>query len=102
VEEVEHRCKELIDVFASKQEWEILFIEVRPDYCHLQISATPHLAPSDIVAKIKRITSQVLRQEFMHLNHLPSLWTRAFLVSTEPHISAEMITQFLQAQKTRG
>lgn len=102
LEKVENRCKELIEEIASKQEWEILLINIRPDYCHLQISATPHLAPSDIVAKLKRITSQILREEFEHLHHLSSIWTRAFLVSTEPELSSVQVTQFIKSQKTRG
>jgi putative transposase len=102
LEKVENRCKELIEEFASKQEWKILLINIRPDYCHLQISAPPHLAPSDIVAKIKRITSQLLREEFEHLHHLSSIWTRAFLASTESQLSSERISQFIQSQKTRG
>jgi putative transposase len=102
IDSVKNRCKELIAELAIKQEWEIITTKVGPDFCHLHISVTPQLAPSDIVAKIKRFTSQLLRQEFEHLHHLPSIWTRAFLTSTEPQLASEIITQFIQSQKTRG
>jgi putative transposase len=102
IDSVKTRCHELIAEVALKQEWEINFIQVGPDFCHLHISVTPQLSPSDIVAKIKRFTSQLLRQEFEHLHHLPSIWTRAFLASTEPQLALEIITQFIQSQKMRG
>lgn len=102
VDEVEERLKELILLYANEQGWEILALHVKADHCHLQISTPPQLAPSDIVAKIKRLTSRKLREEFEHLSHLPSLWTRAFFVSTEQHLSSDYIKQFIQSQKIRG
>jgi REP element-mobilizing transposase RayT len=51
--------------------------------------------------KVKGVTSWILRQEFPHLAHLPSLWTRSFFVSTEGNVSSETIKRHVEEQKTR-
>ncbi|MCP3776773.1 transposase, partial [Paenibacillus sp. MZ04-78.2] len=43
------------------------------------------------VVKLKGTTSRCLRQEFKHLKHLPSLWTRSYFVSTAGNVSSETI-----------
>ncbi|MDQ0201455.1 IS200/IS605 family transposase [Neobacillus ginsengisoli] len=102
VDRVKDRLENILIQFSSEQGWEIINLEVKQDYCHFKISAPPNLSPSDIVAKIKRVTSRALRHEFEHLHHLPSLWTRAFFVSTDPFLSSSLIQEYIQEQKTRG
>ncbi|MFD3269852.1 IS200/IS605 family transposase [Paenibacillus dendritiformis] len=62
----------------------------------------PTYSPSDIIAKLKGATSRILRQEFKHLKHLPSLWTRSYFVSTAGNVSSETIKRYVEEQKTRG
>ncbi|MGD7010381.1 transposase, partial [Metabacillus sp. 84] len=52
--------------------------------------------------KIKGVTSKKLREEFPHLQHLPSLWTRSYFVSTAGNVSSETIKGYVEQQKTRG
>ncbi|MGD7010382.1 transposase, partial [Metabacillus sp. 84] len=52
--------------------------------------------------KIKGVTSKKLREEFPHLQHLPSLWTRSYFVSTAGNVSSETIKRYVEQQKTRG
>jgi len=55
------------------------------------LDAPPTLSPADIMAKIKGVTSKNLREEIPHLQHLPSLWTRAYVsrgVMAHPHLKA--------------
>ncbi|GGM39851.1 hypothetical protein GCM10011351_27500 [Paraliobacillus quinghaiensis] len=66
------------------------------------LNALPKLSPSDIMAKIKRYTSKKLREEFPHLKHLQSLWTRSYFVSTAGNVSSETIKQYVENQKKRN
>jgi hypothetical protein len=60
------------------------------------------LLQSDVMARVKGVTSRRLRQEFKHLSHLLSLWTRSFFVSTAGNVSSDTIKRYVEAQKTRG
>ncbi|MEK3794132.1 transposase [Paenibacillus sp. FSL R7-0204] len=42
------------------------------------------------------------REQFKHLNHLQSLWTRSYLVSTAENVSSETIQRYVEEQKARG
>ncbi len=66
------------------------------------LNALPTLSPADIMAKIKGVTSKRLREEFPHLKHLPSLWTRSYFVSTAGNVSSQTIKRYVEQQKTRG
>lgn len=77
-------------------------MECDKDHTHLFLHALPTLSPADIMAKIKGFTSKKLREEFPHLQHLPSLWTRSYFVSTAGHVSSETIKRYVEQQKTRG
>lgn len=45
------------------------------------------------------MTSKCLREEFPHLQHLPSLWTRSYFVSTAGNVSSETIKHYVENQK---
>jgi putative transposase len=96
------RFKELVQEICSEHHWNILAMEVMPDHCHLFLDCLPTDSPSGIMAKVKGVTSRILRQEFPHLAHLPSLWTRSFFVSTAGNVSRETIQRYVEEQKTRG
>lgn len=99
---VEERLKGLLAVYCEEVSIIILAVECDLDHCHLFVNAPPTLSPSDIMAKLKGATSRQLRQEFEHLKHLPSLWTRSFFVSTAGNVSSETIRRYVEGQKTRG
>jgi putative transposase len=102
VGQVEVRLKELLNQVCGEMEIEILAVECDVDHCHLFINAPPTLSPTDIMARVKGVTSRILRQEFEHLQHLPSLWTRSYFVSTAGNVSSETIRKYVEEQKTRG
>lgn len=102
VGEVEIRFKQLVQQICKENDWRILAMEVMPDHCHLFLNCLPMDSPSAIMAKVKGVTSRILRQEFKHLAHLPSLWTRSFFVSTAGNVSSETIKRYVEAQKKRG
>ncbi|MGM1045397.1 MAG: IS200/IS605 family transposase [Bacillota bacterium] len=100
--EVEQRFKELVHEVCAELEIEIVALECDKDHTYMLLSALPTLSPADIMAKVKGRTSRKLREEFPHLLHLPSLWTRSYFVSTAGNVSSEMIKRYVEEQKTRG
>ncbi|MCY9692871.1 IS200/IS605 family transposase [Paenibacillus alginolyticus] len=102
VKQVDARFKELMLQLCMENNWLIIEMEVMPDHVHLFLNVLPTDSPADIMAKLKGATSRYLRQEFEHLNHLPSLWTRSYLVSTAGNVSSETVKRYVEEQKTRG
>lgn len=102
IKQVEIRFKELLAEICHQKDWNIVAMEVMPDHVHLFLNCLPTDSPSDIMAKVKGVTSRIMRQEFKHLAHLPSLWTRSFFVSTAGNVSAETVKRYVEAQKKRG
>jgi REP element-mobilizing transposase RayT len=100
--EVEQRFKELVHEVCEELQIIIVAFECDKDHTHMFLHALPSLSPADMMAKIKGLTSKRLREEFPHLRHLPSLWTRSYFVSTAGNISSETIKRYVEQQKTRG
>ena len=99
---VEERFKMLVQEICKELEIEIIAMECEKDHVHLFLNTLPTFSPTDIMAKIKGVTSKKLREEFSHLQHLPSLWTRSYFVSTARNVSSETIRRYVENQKTRG
>lgn len=102
VRQVETRFKELVDEICQENDWIVVAMETMPDHVHLFLNGLPTDSPSTIMATLKGTTSRRLRQEFPHLRHLPSLWTRSFFVSTAGNVSSDTIKRYVEAQKKRG
>lgn len=100
--DVEKRFKQLVQEIGEELGIFIMALECDKDHTHLFLHALPTLSPADIMAKIKGVTSKRLREEFLHLQHLPSLWTRSYFVSTAGNVSSETIKRYVEQQKTRG
>lgn len=99
---MENRFKELANEICESLGIEIIALECDIDHVHLFVNAVPTLSPADIMAKLKGKTSKILREEFDQLQHLPSLWTRSYFVSTAGNVSSETIQHYVENQKTRG
>ncbi|MGM9929761.1 MAG: IS200/IS605 family transposase [Bacillus sp. (in: firmicutes)] len=100
--QLEDRFKVLVHEICKEFEIEVLALECDKDHAHIFLNAPPTFSPADIMAKIKGVTSKKLREEFSHLQHLPSLWTRSYFVSTAGNVSSETIRRYVENQKTRG
>lgn len=99
---IERRFKEIVKEICEENDIEILTLECNIDHVYLFVNALPQISPSEIMAKIKGVSSRNIRQEFKELKHMPSLWTRSFFVSTAENISNEIINKFIHEQKKRG
>ena len=100
--DVEVRFKELVSEICEDLNINMIALECDKDHTQMFLNALPTLSPADIMAKIKGVTSKKLREEFPHLQHLPSLWTRSYFVSTAGNVSSETIKRYVEQQKTRG
>ena len=99
---LEERFKVLVQEICEELDIKILAMECDKDHVHLFLNTPPTFSPTDIMAKIKGVTSKKLREEFPYLQHLPSLWTRSYFVSTARNVSSETIRHYVENQKTRG
>ncbi|GEK33075.1 IS200/IS605 family transposase [Kurthia sibirica] len=100
--EVEQRFKALVHEVCEELQIQIVALECDKDHTHMFLNALPSLSPADMMAKIKGVTSKKMREEFPHLRHLSSLWTRSYFVSTAGNVSSETIKRYVEQQKTRG
>lgn len=80
----------------------VVALECDKDPTHMFLNTLPTLSPSNIMAKMKGVPSKQLREEFPHLRHLQSLWTRSYFVSTAGNVSSQTIKRYVEQQKTRG
>lgn len=98
---VEKRFKELISEECPKYKIDILAMECHKDHAHLFLSCPPTMSPADVMKVLKGATSHKLRDEFLEISNMPSLWTKSFFVSTAGNVSSETIEWYVNTQKTR-
>ena len=98
---MEERFKELVAITCANCSIEILSMECRVDHVYMCVSVLPVMTVSDIMKRVKGATSNKLKEEFLQLAAMPSLWTKGYFVSTEEAISDEIIQWYVAMQKTR-
>lgn len=101
IDNVEDRFKELIREKCKEMKIEIIAMECDKDHTHLFLNCLPTQSPSDIMQSLKGYTSKILREEFVQLSKMPSLWTRNYYVSTAGTVSSETIKKYVESQKKR-
>ncbi|MCC0782655.1 IS200/IS605 family transposase [Clostridioides sp. ES-S-0108-01] len=101
IEGLEDRFKTLVKNKCKQMDIEIIAIECDKDHTHMFFNSLPTLSPSDIMQNIKGYTSKILREEFIELSKMPSLWTRSYFVSTAENVCSETIKKYVENQKTR-
>lgn len=96
------RLEGLLRQNAAELDLEILGLAIDPDHVHLQVAATPELAPSQIVYRLKAASAGALRSEFPDLRKLPSMWNGSYLVSSDKDLAREDIDRYVQAHNKRA
>ena len=92
-------CQALIEKKCEEQGWVILELAVQPDHVHLFVRVWPTTSAAEVVKECKGISSHELRKDHPILKRLPSLWTRSYFAATAGNVSAEVIQQYIAAQK---
>lgn len=98
VDDVRKRLYDLIQHETERLGGRVLELHIMPDHVHLFVSTLPTMSPNQYVAKVKGMTSRVLRDEFPHLTKRASLWTRSYFVSTAGNVSSEIIERYIRGQ----
>ena len=99
IQNVEERFKELVKIKCKELEIEIITIECDKDHSHMFLNCLPTLSPSDIMQQIKGYTSKILREEFVELSKMPSLWTRGYFVSTAGNAYRKTTKKYIENKK---
>jgi putative transposase len=102
VGQTEARLQDLLRQTAAEMDLEILGLTIDPDHVHLQVAATPELAPSQLVYRFKLATAAALRSEFPDLKKLPSMWNGSYMVSSDRELAQEDINRYVQAHNKRA
>ena len=93
------RLKEILFEKAKELEIEIESIEIMPDHIHLFFSADTTDSPHRIAMQFKGYSSRILRKEFPELLKMPSLWSRAYYISSIGHISENTVKKYIENQR---
>jgi putative transposase len=96
--EIAQRLEHLVNEGADEQDWQVLNLSIQPDHVHLFIRSNPYTMPTDIARLIKGRSSHILREEFPHLQRMPSLRTRSTFYSTPGNVSSETIAKYIERQ----
>ena len=91
---------ELTRFKCEEEDIEILAMECDVDHVYLFVNVYPQTSIQKIMGSIRSYTSKIIREEFVELSRMKSLWTRSYLVSTE-YLSQETIRWYVEQQKTR-
>ncbi|MGK5094585.1 IS200/IS605 family transposase [Deltaproteobacteria bacterium TL4] len=98
VGDLKTRVREMVRQICLQHELNILKGHVSNDH-DLLVSAPPHLAPNQIMQKIKGRSSRLLQQEFPHLRKRywgQHIWTRGYFCATVGQVTEEMIRQYIE------
>lgn len=97
---IQERLKEIFLAVSEEFDFEIIEQEIMEDHVHLLISVNPNFGISKAVAKLKAVSSRILRNEFSELkSKLPCLWTNSKFVSTVGSVSLEVVKKYIEDQK---
>jgi putative transposase len=98
---VRDRFKVILQDVCHELGISLLWLRIKNDSVAMRVLSIPELSPRKIAARIKRVSSRMLRDEFEHLQHLSSLWTLSFFVSSAPEVSDDEIKKYIDEQKIR-
>ena len=97
--ELKTRTREIVRQICLEHELKILKGHVSKDHVHLLLSTPPHLAPSQIMQKIKGRSSRLIQQEFPHLKKRywgQHIWARGYFCATVGQVTEELIRQYIE------
>ncbi len=92
------RVRTIIKQVCSTLEIAILRGVVSVDHVHILVSAPPAVSPSEIMRRIKGISSVKLFEEFPHLKKRywgRHFWARGYFCVTAGELTKEMIKEYL-------
>lgn len=96
------RLAQLLEQKVAELGLELRGYQIMPDKVYLAVSAPPTVAPHKIACQLKAHTSRILRDEFVEMTRIPTLWTRTYLVFGGDHLTPEeALAEFEARQPAR-
>ena len=94
----------IIRTICDTKGWTIIEAKIMPDHVHLFISVTPFERPVDIIKIFKGVSSKQLfatHPELRDVLKYGHLWSPSYYIGTAGHVSAEIITKYIQDQQSK-
>jgi putative transposase len=100
IEDVAEYIKEILKLIAKELDYEIITLEVMPDYINLFINRPSRYSPSYLANYFKRKSTKLVLEKFLELRKYikEKFWTRSYLVSTASDVSSETIRKYIEEQ----
>lgn len=102
---MDETIKEAITTLCMEHGYELLTLEVMPNYVHVFLSASPKTAPA-VIAKV--LKGSAARTFFVRHPELKGklfgghLWNPSYYVGTAGEVSSDTIRRYIETQKNRG
>ena len=97
--EIGARCMRRIHEACTKRGWHIYDLNFKENHIYIEVQTPANLSPHKVVAHLKRQTAKGLRKRYAQLRHLPSVWTRQYLVLPNGYAEHALL-EFLIRQPT--
>lgn len=101
VDDVAQRLQEIIFGLVTEHGWKLIALEIMPEDVHFFINAPTDESPSQIAKWLKGRASHHLRKEFPALKKLPTLWSPSYFVATTSQVSAEVVKNYIENQRSK-
>ena len=89
---------------AERYDFSVVELAVMPDHVHLFVSATPEIAPAEIVRVVKSITAREVFKRFPGIKRMlwgGNPWERGyFVMSSGTGTTDEMIQRYIKQQRS--
>ncbi|MDN5294034.1 MAG: REP-associated tyrosine transposase [Eubacteriales bacterium] len=102
---VDETLKKAITALCAEHGYELLALEVMPDYVHVFLSAPPKIAPAVIAKVLKGSTARTLFVKHPELRKKlwgGHLWNPSYYVGTAGQVSSDTIRRYIETQRTEA
>lgn len=93
------------EAVAKCDKVKLLSVGVDKDHVHFIVQASPSVSPSQIVSRVKQLTTRILWQEheqvlsrFYWANKKGKLWTNGYFCETVGNVSEDKILEYVENQ----
>jgi len=93
--DIKLRLATILESVASDKGWIIKAKEIAPDHVHLLVEYDEKTAISEVVKAFKGRSSRMVREEFLGLTKLPSLWTKSYFYDTSGKVSTAKVMAYI-------
>ena len=103
--DIKLRTRELVRQICQQQDLEIVKGHVSRDHVHILVSTPTHVAPSQIMQKIKGRSSHMLQQEFPELKKRywgQHIWARGYFSVTVGQIDEKAIKDYIEGHLSKS